>query len=336
MQTQNQLVDVEITAAGQITPVPAVVPSPGKRLTWARDLTRNRKAVLGFSIILVFVLVAIFAPVIAPGDPTAFVDRPHQEPSTAHIFGTEGQGKDVFTQTVWGARISLTVGFATGLLTTLVGMLIGMTAGYFRGKVDDALSLLMNLFLVIPGLPLLVVIAAYLRPSMWTIILALAFTGWAWPARIMRSQTLSLREKDFVSASTVSGESNFRIIFREILPNMASIIVGSMIGSVNYAIGTEAALSVIGLTNVSDISWGTNLYWAQNNAGLLVGAWWTFIPSGMSIALVAFGLSLLNYGMDEITNPRLRAERDMINVLKGRIFRGLSHGRATPVVRRAH
>jgi len=105
---------------------------------------------------------------------------------------------------------------------------------------------------------------------------------------------------------------------------------------VNYAIGTEAALSVIGLTNVSNISWGTNLYWAQNNAGLLVGAWWTFIPSGMSIALVAFGLSLLNYGMDEITNPRLRAERDMINVLKGRIFRGLSHGRATPVVRRAH
>ncbi len=157
--------------------------------------------------------------------------RPHQAPSAANILGTEGQGKDVFTMTVWGARISLTVGFGIGLLTTLVGMLIGMSAGYFRGKIDDALSLLMNLFLVIPGLPLLIVIATYLQSGTLTIILALAFTGWAWPARILRSQTLSLREKDFVSAAIVSGEGNPRIIFREILPNMASIIVGSMFGS---------------------------------------------------------------------------------------------------------
>jgi peptide/nickel transport system permease protein len=279
--------------------------------------------------------VAIFAPIIAPGDPTAFVARPHLEPSSEHIFGTEGQGKDVFRQTVWGARISLTIGFITGLLTTLVGMIIGMTAGYFRGKVDDVLSVLMNLFLVIPGLPLLVVISAYLRPSMWTIILALAFTGWAWPARIMRSQTLSLREKDFVSAATVTGESNTRIIFVEILPNMASIIVGSMIGSTTFAIGTEAALSAVGLTNVSDISWGTILYWAQNNSGLLVGAWWTFIPAGLCIALVAFGLSLINYGMDEITNPRLRAVKELNNVLKDRTLRPFRNLRATPVVRRA-
>jgi peptide/nickel transport system permease protein len=333
MQTQQQLVDVEVTAAGQITPVPTALPAARRRTGWLRDLLRNKKALLGAIIVLFFSLVAIFAPVIAPGDPTSFVARPHQEPSAAHFFGTEGQGKDVFTQTVWGARVSLTVGFATGLLTTFVGLILGMSAGYFRGKVDDVLSVLMNLFLVIPGLPLLVVIAAYLRPSMWTIILALAFTGWAWPARIMRSQTLSLREKDFVSAAAVSGESNSRIIFVEILPNMASIIVGSMIGSVTYAIGTEAALSVIGLTNVSEISWGTNLYWAQNNAGLLVGAWWTFIPSGMSIALVAFGLSLLNYGMDEITNPRLRAEKDLTNAIKDRAIRNV---RATPVVRRAH
>jgi peptide/nickel transport system permease protein len=274
--------------------------------------------------------------VIAPGDPTAFSDRPHLDPSSKHWFGTEGQGKDVYTQTVWGARISLTVGIATGILTTIVGLLIGMTAGFFRGKVDDALSLLMNLFLVIPGLPLLVVISAYLRPSVWTIVFALAFTGWAWPARIIRSQILTLREKDFVSAATDSGEGTARIIFREIMPNMASIIVGSMIGSVTYAIGAEAALSALGLTNVSDISWGTNLYWAQNNSGLLVGAWWTFIPSGLCIALVAFGLSLLNYGMDEVTNPRLRAEKDLKNVLKDRVLRNFRNVRATPVVRREH
>jgi peptide/nickel transport system permease protein len=166
--------------------------------------------------------------------------------------------------------------------------------------------------------------------------LALAFTGWAWPARVLRSQTLSLREKDFVSAFIVSGEGNARIIFREILPNMASIIAGSMFGSVTYAIGAEAALSLVGLTNVSTISWGTNLYWAQNNAALLVGAWWTFIPSGMCIALVAFGLTMINYGMDEITNPRLRAERDLNNVLKDRNLRKIRNVRATPVVRRVH
>src|SRR6476620_1669094 len=285
LQQSPAPVEVEATGAGQLVAVPTTLPSGTQRLEFVRRLLRNRKALLGVSIVVFFILVALLAPIIAPGDPTAFVDRPHLPPSAKHIFGTEGQGKDVFTQTVWGARISLTVGFATGILTTIIGIIIGMSAGFFRGKVEDALSLLMNLFLVIPGLPLLVVIAAYLRPGLGTIILALSFTGWAWGARVLRSQTLTLREKDFVSASIVSGDSNARIIFREILPNMASIILGGMIGSVTYAIGAEAALSLIGLTNVSNVSWGTNLYWAQNNAGLLTGAWWTFIPSGMCIAL---------------------------------------------------
>ncbi len=337
MQTQNKIMEVEATPTGQVTPLPVIAPAGRQRLAFMRRLLSNPKALIGVCIVLLFVLVAVFAPIIAPGDPTRlFVARPHQAPSAANILGTEGQGRDVFTMTVWGARISLTVGFGVGLLTTLIGMLIGLSAGYFRGKIDDALSLLMNLFLVIPGLPLLILIATYLQSGTLTIILALSFTGWAWPARIMRSQALSLREKDFVSAAIVSGESSPYIIFRELLPNMASIIVGSMFGSVTYAIGAEAALSFLGLTNVSDVSWGTNLYWAQNDSALLTGEWWTFIPSGMCIALVAFGLTMVNYGMDEITNPRLRAERDLNNVLKGRILRKLRNVRATPVVRRAH
>lgn len=329
----NERIEIEATPAGQVIPLPTALPPRRQRWGWVRMLLRNPKALLGGGIVLFFVIVALLAPVIAPGDPTDFVSRPHQPPSADYWFGTEGQGKDVFAQTVWGARISLLIGFATGIITTIVGVVIGMSAGYFGGRVDDVLSLLMNLFLVIPGLPLLVVIAAYLRPGTTTIILALAFTGWAWGARVLRSQTLSLREKDFVSAATVSGESNVRIIFREILPNMASIIVGGLIGSVTYAIGAATALSFIGLGDVGDVTWGTNLYWAQNNAGLLVGAWWTFIPSGMCVALVAFGLSLINYAMDEVTNPRLRAERDLHHVLKDRKLRDV---RATPVVRRAH
>lgn len=332
-QGNPEIIDVEMTPLGQVVALPASRPPRRDRLGWVGNLLRNPKARLGIGIVSFFILVAIFAPIIAPGDPSEFASRPHKAPSSEYIFGTEGQGKDVFRQTVWGARRSLTVGIATGIVTTLIGMLIGMTAGYFGGRVDDLLTMLMNLFLVMPGIPLLVILAAYLRPGLGTMVLVLAFTGWAWGARVLRSQTLSLREKDFVAAAIVSGENRFRIIFSEILPNMASIIIGGLIGSVTYAIGAETALSVIGLTNVSEVSWGTSLYWAQNNAGLLTGAWWTFIPPGLCVALVAFGLSLINYGMDEITNPRLRAEREVANVIKDAKLRNV---RATPVIRRAH
>ena len=203
-----------------------------------------------------------------------------------------------------------------------------MTSGYFGGRVDDLLSLFTNVVLIIPGLPLLVALAAFLPPGNVTVVVVLTVTGWAWTARIMRSMTMSLREKDFVAAALVSGESQVRIIFRDILPNMTSIIVGSLIGATIYAIGADAALSFLGFTNVSQVSWGTNLYWAQNNAGLLVGAWWSFIPSGLCIALVAFALSLINYAMDEVTNPRLRAEKEIANVTNQN--RG---SLATPVVR---
>lgn len=329
MQANKQQVDIQPTAAGQVAAAPTQAPSGRVARTWWRTLVRNGKGITGGAITLFFVLVAVFAPLIAPGDPTDFVSRPHQEPSAEYWFGTEGQGKDVFAQTVWGARNSLTVGFATGILTTLVGVIVGMIAGYFGGRVDDVLSLLTNVVLIIPGLPLLVVLASFLKPGLGTIVLVLSVVGWAWPARIIRSQTLSYREKDFVSASIVSGENHFRIIFRELLPNLTSLIVGGLIGSVTYAIGAETALSFLGLTNVGEVSWGTNLYWAQNNAGLLVGAWWTIVPSGLCVALVAFALSLINYAMDEITNPRLRAEKELSYVFKKQHRRV----RATPVVR---
>lgn len=329
MEANKQQVDIQPTPAGQVAAAPTRAPSGRAARTWWRTLLQNGKGITGATITLFFILVAVFAPVIAPGDPTDFVSRPHQPPSAEFWFGTEGQGKDVFAQTVWGARNSLTVGFATGILTSLIGVIVGMIAGYFGGRVDDVLSLFTNVVLIIPGLPLLVVLASFLKPGLVTIVLVLSVVGWAWPARIIRSQTLSYREKDFVSASIVSGENHFRIIFRELLPNLTSLIVGGLIGSVTYAIGAETALSFLGLTNVGEVSWGTNLYWAQNNAGLLVGAWWTIVPSGLCVALVAFALSLINYAMDEITNPRLRAEKELSNVFK----RQRRRVRATPVVR---
>ena len=136
-----------------------------------------------------------------------------------------------------------------------------------------------------------------------------AATGWAWTARIVRAQTLTLSQRDFVQAAIVSGESRSRIIIAEILPNMTSLLVSSFIGSSVYAIGALVGLEFIGLGDSSTVTWGTNLFWASNDLALLTGAWWTFVPTGLGIALIAFGLTLLNFGMDEITNPRLRSER---------------------------
>ncbi len=297
---------------------------------WLKTLLASPKARIGFAIVMFFVLTSIFAPLIAPGDPSAFVGVPNGAPSAQHLFGTDPQGRDVFSLTVWGGRDSLLVGFGTGLVTTFIATVAGIAAGFFRGRVDDVLTLLMNLFLVLPGLPLLMFLAAYLQPGTFTVIFSLAVTGWAFGARIVRSQALAVREREFVNAAIVGGESNGAIIVNEVLPNLVNIIVGSLVGSVTYGITAATGLSFLGLTSTTDVTWGTNLFWAQNGGALSTGAWWTFAPSGLAVAFVAFGLSLINYGMDEITNPRLRAERELRHVVK-HISRRV---RATPVLRR--
>jgi peptide/nickel transport system permease protein len=333
VKATDQPITVETTPVGQTVPIPARRGIRAPRLLIL--VLRNRKALIGATILMLFVAVALLAPVLAPGDPTDFVARPHQPPSWDHPFGTTGQGNDVLAQTIWGTRISLGVGIAVGVMTTIVGIVVGMTAGYLSGRVDDLLSLVTNVFLIVPSLPLLVILAAFLKSSSVVgIALVLAVTGWAWPARVLRSQTLSLREKDFVSAAQVSGEGSGRIIFKEILPNMYSIVAASFLGSTIYAIGAEAGLEFIGLGNPSVVSWGTNLYWAGNNAGLLTGAWWTIVPAGTCIALLAFGFAMLNYAIDEITNPRLRTQGRKLKTAAGRRVR-VSGTRATPVVRGA-
>lgn len=301
-------------------------------ISFLRTLWGNPKAMVGAVIILVFAVMAIFAPFIAPGDPSEFVARPRLAPSSEHWFGTTSSGQDVFSQTVWGARVSLTTGLLVGLATTVVGILVGMTAGYLRGRVDDTFSLITNVFLIMPSLPLLITLAAFLPTGFTTIVIVLSITGWAWPARVLRSQTLSLREKDFIAAAEGVGESKLRIVVSEILPNMLSIIAASFIGSVTYGIGAQAGLEFIGLGDSGIVSWGTNLYWAQNSSSLLTGAWWTFIPSGVCIALVAFGLALFNYAIDEVTNPRLKSQREVNAVLK-KTQKDMGGSRATPVLR---
>ncbi len=307
---------------------PATARAAGVALWW-EAIRRDRKATAGAAILAVFLLVALFGPLLV-GAPDALVGIPLQPPSPQHWLGTTGQGQDVLAQLVVGTRTSLAVGFGVGLIVVLVGALVGVTAGYLGGRVDGLLSLLFNVFLVVPGLPLAIVIAAYLPSGPLTLGLVLVVTGWAWNARVLRSQTLSQRKRDFVAAAVVSGESNFRIVTREILPTMTSLLVAQVIGSTIYAIGAQVGLEFLGLGNVSAVTWGTNLYWAQNDSALLTGAWWTFAPTGLCVALVGFGLTLLNSGFDEITNPRLLLERAWRAHLARR---GVEPTRSTPVVR---
>ena len=297
---------------------------------WRDAIMRDRKAMIGAVLLAIFLLIAIIGPWLV-GPPDALVGIPLQEPpSGGHLLGTNGQGQDVLSQLVVGTRVSLAIGFSVGFLVVLIGALVGVAAGYFGGRVDALLSVLFNVFLVLPGLPLAIVIAAYLPSGPLTLGLVLVVTGWAWNARVMRAQTLALRRRDFVSAAIVAGESDFRIITREILPNMVSLLVAQVIGSTVYAIGAQVGLEFLGLGDVSAFTWGTNLYWAQNDSAILTGAWWTFVPRGLCVALVGFALTMLNSGFDEITNPRLQLERAWRAHLEKN---GQEPARSTPVMR---
>ncbi len=273
---------------------------------WLRSIAGNRKSLVGLTVLSLFSLVALFAPLLVPTDPMRMIGRPHDAPSAKHLFGTTRQGQDVASQLAHGARNSLRVGFVTGTVVMVIAIAVGLTAGFVGGVVDEVLSLITNIVLVLPGLPLIIVIASLIdNPGPDTIILVISLTGWAYGARVLRAQTLALRHAEFVEAARVSGEPLWRIIAFEILPNMTSLVVSSWIGAVLYAILSEAALSYIGIGDPNSVTWGTMIYWAQNNQALLTGAWWTFVPPGVAIASVGIALVLINYGIDEITNPRL-------------------------------
>ncbi len=288
-----------------------------------RIFTINRKATIGLCIVLFFFLVAFVGPLFIHTDPSALSNDVLVPPSTAHWLGTTQTGQDIFSQLIVGTRVSILWGFATGLVVTALSIFVGLIAGYLGGIVDDALSLLINVFLVLPGFPLAIVLAAYL-PSKGphTVALVIALTSWAYQARVLRAQTLSMRHRDFVDAARSNGESTWRIIFFEIFPNEIAIVAAGFVGTAIYVILAAAGLEFLGLGDVSVIDWGTMFYWAQNNDALLLGAWWWYVAPGMCIALLGAGLALINFGIDEIANPRLRTESRLIkHISRFSVFR---------------
>ena len=278
------------------------------------SLWDNPKSKVGLLMVLTYFVIATVGRWLT-GDPLDYVGVPLDPPSLEFWFGTTGQGQSVLAQTVHGALPTLLVGFAAGALVIALGSIIGGLAGYFGGWVDSALSLLINVFLLLPGLPLMVVIAAWLPPGPVTLVVVLGLTGWAWNARVVRAQVATMREREFVSAAQLLGRSHLVILCTEILPTMASLLLSAFIGATIYAIGAQVGLEFLGLGDIGKVTWGTNLYWASNDAALLTGSWWTFVPTGICIALLGFALTLISFGMDEITNPRLLSTRRWRNVI---------------------
>lgn len=258
-------------------------------------------------LLLAFILIAIFAPLIAPYNPHDNSFTAAQQPTGAHWLGTTQSGEDVFSQLIYGARTSLLVGILAGAGATLIGLVIGLIAGYVGGLTDEILSFFINLALVIPALPLMIVIAAYSPVNgVWTIIIVIIITGWAWGARVKRAQMVTLRERDYITAAVFAGDSMPRIVFREILPNMTSLVAGSFFGAATAAVMAEASLEFLGLGNPNTVSWGTILYYAQQQNALLTGQWLLVFAPGLAIVLLAVSFTFINFGVDALSNPKLR------------------------------
>jgi oligopeptide/dipeptide ABC transporter ATP-binding protein len=266
------------------------------------------KVLVGLVIVAFFAALAVFGPLLDHVDPGAVTSTTLRPPSLHHWLGTTQQGQDVAAQVIYGARISMEVGFGAGILTTLWSVIVGLSGGYIAGVGSELLSMFSNVFLVIPSLPLVVILASYLPNSGAAgIIIVITVTAWAWGARVLRAQTLSLRRRDFVEAARATGENSFKIMLYDILPNELAIITATFLASVVWAILTEASIAFLGLSNVTQWSWGTMLYWAQVSGAELSRAWWWFVPPGLAIALVGTGLAFINFGIDDVINPRLRA-----------------------------
>lgn len=298
-------------APGTTEPVPTHPsnPSSGRLQGAFGALRRSPPMFAGVVILLFFVLLAVFGPLFIH-HPNALGPEVLGAPSAKYWLGTTQEGQNVLYQLIYSAAPTLEVGFGAGAIATLLSLLIGVGGAFIGGISDDALNLFTNIVLVIPVMPLVIVVSAYVQAkSLLPTILIIAFTGWAGSSRVLRGLTLSMRNRDYILAARISGERHWRIVVVELLPNMTAFIVSGFIFTVIFAILAQAGLAFLGLGNTNLLSWGNMLYWAQADQALSSGAWWWFAPPGLCIALLGTGLTLVNFGLDEVLNPRLRSVR---------------------------
>jgi peptide/nickel transport system permease protein len=301
-------VQTESTGTAEVTVVAPVAAQPHrKRNEVLYFALRNRKLVIGLSVFGFFLALAIVGPWLTDATPFEFGFPTGQPPSSAHWLGTTSPGQDVFSQFVYGLRASFIVGALAGVIAAAIAMVIGFAGGYFGGVFDELLSMLTNVVLVIPTLAVLIIVAAYLKVgSLTSEAILIGVTSWPWAARAIRAQTFSLGARDFVSLARLSGQRSWKVIAKEIAPNMSSYLFLAFILLFGGAILAAATLDFLGLGPSQVMSLGLMMNTAISNAALQLGLWWWFIPPGIGVTAIVGGLYVMNVGLDEVFNPKLR------------------------------
>ncbi len=274
-----------------------------------KKLWANKMARIGIIIVGFFILMAIIGPIVMPFKTTDIAssrDLVFNKPSAEHWLGTDNNGRDVLAYLVNGARASLMVGIIATLISMCVGTIIGITAGYTGGWLDNVLMRITDFFMVLPWLPFCMVLAAILGTNVWNIILVIGITGWTGTARVIRAQTLSVKEQQYVERTVSIGAGKLHIMLKHILPNVFPLVFSESILIISSSILTETSLAFLGLGDPTNPSWGTMLNDAYSTGAMTNGAWWYFITPGICVILVALGFTLMGYAFDEILNPKLQ------------------------------
>lgn len=275
---------------------------------FGKAIVGNKMALTGAVILGIFIIVAIFGPILMPFSTMEFgnVEDMLQPPSAKHPLGTDDMGRDVLKNLIHGARISLLIGAVATIISMVIGTLIGILSGFFGKTIDNILMRFTDFFLVIPWLPLMMVLAAILGTSLWNIIFVIGITGWAGTARVVRAQTLSVKERQFVERTVSIGAGNMHIMLRHILPNVFPLVFANTVLVAAVAIVSETTLSFLGLGDPTMASWGMMLHYAFEGGATAAGAYWYYLPPGICVVLVVLSFTLLGYAFDEILNPKLR------------------------------
>jgi peptide/nickel transport system permease protein len=273
---------------------------------WKKYLLNNTRAKTGLGIILFFTIIAVFAPLIAPYGPKTIEFVPWEKPSVKHILGVNSYGQDLFSQLVFGTRVTLMVGIFAGLLTSLIGIVVGLISGYMGGLLGEALMRLVDVLLVIPTLAVMIVAASFVKDMRITgTILIIGALSWLWMARSIRSQTLSESKRDYIDAAKALGMGPFEIMFRELLPNIIPVVTANMVMVITASMLTEAAMSFLGIGDPTLVSWGKMLSIAFDNGAIMYNAWYWMLPPGLCIATLGYSFMLIgNSFLDIYANDR--------------------------------
>lgn len=276
-----------------------------------KEFKSNRKGVAGLIIVGFFAIMALLAPIISPYDPSTTNPSLFLAPAgLSHLFGTNTLGQDLFSRDLYGARISLLVGISAGAVAVCIGLVAGLVSGYIGGIMDEIIMRVVDFFIVIPALVFMIIVAALLGPSLINVIVVIGVLSWAPTARIIRSMVLSIREWPFVESAKANNAGSMYIMFKQIFPNVTSVLYGNAMLAVSSAIFTQAALVFLGVGDVTSISWGGIIRQAYTTGALSSGDLTYVLPPGIFIFVLIFGFILMGYALEEIMNPRLRTVRE--------------------------